>query len=143
MIKKVHREGGKGNRKLIYSISESVNLFLCRYDLKYASYDALNTKKKYQHVQSKVKVYIENMRKEDQERRKIRIAHHRSEPSELADWHKPDDIGVKLNESSIDWKLVLEKKNIEFNEMKSKLNEMKTYGDTMNELLNAERLRVS
>lgn len=111
--------------------------------MKYASYDALNTKKKYHHVQSKVKVYIENLKKEDQERRKTKIAHHRSEPSELADWNKPTDLGVKFNESSIDWKLVLEKKNIEFNEMKSKLNEMKTYGDTMSELLNDERLRVS
>lgn len=83
------------------------------------------------------------MRKEDEERRKVRITRHRSEPSELAEWNSPNNLVSKMNESSTDWKLVLEKKNIEFDELKSKLNEMKTYGDTMNGLLNAERLRVS
>ncbi len=107
--------------------------------MKYVSYDALNTKKRYPHVQSKVKTYIDNMRKEDQERRKVKLTRHRSEPSELAEWNASEN----LNESNAtNWHLVLEKKNLEFDELKSRLNEMKTYGDTMNELLNAERLRV-
>lgn len=110
-----------------------------RYDVKYASQDALNTKKKYPHVQSKIKVYIDNMRKEDQERRRDKVTHHRSEPSKLAEWNnKPD----QLDRSSTDWKLVLEKKNVEYDEMKQRLDEMKSYGDTMHNLLNAERLQV-
>ncbi|XP_037035116.1 protein swallow-like [Bradysia coprophila] len=108
-----------------------------RYELKYASQDALNTKRRYQHVQSKVKVYIDNLRKEDEERRRVKITRHRSEPSELAEWNKPD----QLDQSSTDWRLVLEKKNVECNEMKERLHDMKTYGDTMHDLLNAERLR--
>lgn len=119
------------------------NLFRIRYDLKYASYDALNTKKRYPHVQSKVKVYIENMKKEDAERRKVIITRHRSEPSELAQWNSTNNVVVEMKDSSNDWKLLLEKKNVEFDEMKSKLNEMKAYGVTMNELLNNERLWVS
>lgn len=107
--------------------------------MKYASQDALNTKRRYQHVQSKVKVYIDNMRKEDQERRKGIITRHRSEPSELAEWNKADP----LDQSSTDWKLVLEKKTVECNEMKERMHDLKTYGDTMHELLNSERLRVN
>lgn len=94
-------------------------------------------------MQSKVKIYIENLKKEDQERRKVHITRHRSEPSELAQWNSPDDVVVNLEESSTDWKSVLDKKNFEFDEMKSKLDEMKMYGDTMNALLKAERSRVS
>lgn len=85
------------------------------------------------------------MRREDQERRKSNITRHRSEPSELAEWNAADSdvVIIKCNESSADWKSVLDKKNHEFDEMKSKLNEMKVYGDTMSELLKSERLRVS
>lgn len=77
-----------------------------------------------------MKLHIENMRKEDQERRRIKITRHRSEPSELAHWNASD-----MNESNTHLKLVVE-------EMECKLNEMKTYGDTMNDLLNIERSRV-
>lgn len=111
--------------------------------MKYASYDALNTKKRYPHVQSKVKIYIENLKKEDQERRKVQITRHRSEPSALSHWNSPNDVVINLEESCTDWKSVLDKKKFEFDEMKSKLDEMKIYGDTMNALLKAERSKVS
>ncbi|KAJ6640887.1 hypothetical protein Bhyg_05820 [Pseudolycoriella hygida] len=119
-----------------------------KFDLKYASHDALNTKKRYPHVQSKVKIYIENLKKEDQERRQKTLIRHRSEPCQLSVCKSPDDYLSSLNGSGNDWKSVLEKKSLEFDELKSKLNEMKEYGDTMKEygdamkeLLSNERSR--
>lgn len=112
--------------------------FHIRYDVKYASNDALNTKRKYSHVQSKVKVYIDKLKKEDLESRKRRITRHRSEPSELAVWKAPDDNNVKFNDYT-DWKLVQQ----EMVEMKSRMNELQSYGDTMSQLLSNERSKVS
>lgn len=132
--KKIHRVG----KNWIQESSQNLCLPDSSACYRYASHDALNTKKRYSHVQSKVKVYIENMRREDQERRQISIERHRSEPSKLAEWHTSD-----ANDSSaIDWQLVVEQKNVEVDEMKLRLYEMKSYGDAMNELLNSERLRV-
>lgn len=90
-------------------------------------------------------MYIDNLKKEDEERRKSRITRHRSEPSVLAEWNSPGIGAVKmLNESSTDnLKSLLEKKNQEVDELKSRLEEMKIYGDTINDLLNTERSRVS
>lgn len=89
-----------------------------------------------------MKAYIENLRKEDLEKHRARIRRHRSEPSELAKWGPPDDT-VKFDDSCTDWKLVLQNKDQEFNELKMKMNDMQIYGDTMNKLLSNERLRVS
>lgn len=114
-----------------------------RYDTRYASHDALNTKRKYSHVQSKVKVYIDNIKKEDREKRKIRITRHRSEPSQLAEWCASDDHYARVDESSSDWKLVRFELEKELKELKSQVNDMKIYGDTMSQLLSNERLNVS
>lgn len=111
--------------------------------MRYASHDALNTKRKFSHVQSKVKVYIDNIRKEDRERRKIKITRHRSEPSELAEWREPVDNYVKLDDTSTDWKLVRYELEKQLKDLKSQVNEMKIYGDTMSQLLSNERFNVS